>query len=76
MGDVWEHLHILWKFKGDVGVLSIAVLVSKIIKSKNNNDKIPTITIHPMQIHHSAIQWKCYNPASPKILKIVKSVEF
>jgi hypothetical protein len=53
--------------RGDVGVPSIGVPVSKNYKNKNNNDKIPTITIHPMQIHHCAIQCNAI------ILPIIKS---
>jgi len=62
--------------KGDVGVPSIGVPISKLLKYKNNNDKIPTITIYPMQILHHAIQWKSYNPANLGILKTIKSAEF
>jgi hypothetical protein len=34
MGDVWQHPQILGKFKGDIGVPSIGVPISKIIKIK------------------------------------------
>jgi hypothetical protein len=57
-GTCGDTNQILGKFlgdKGDVEVPSMGSGVSKFIKIKNRNDKIPTITIHPMQIHHCAV---------------------